>query len=60
MEMNKNTETIDDKCRDVLNYLYPNNETEMSYLQNKNSINSLKSIVSVFLFISIVLMLLKF
>lgn len=44
--MNKNTETIEDKCRDVLNYLYPNNETEMSCLQNKNSIDALKSIAN--------------
>jgi len=46
--MNNNTqiETVEDKCRDVLNYLYPNNKTEMSCLQNKNSIDALKSIAN--------------
>ena len=44
--MNNNTqiETVEDKCRDILNYLFPNNEGEMSYLQTKNSIDALKSI----------------
>ncbi len=38
--------TVEDKCNDVLNYLFPNNETEMSCLQIKNSIDALKSIAN--------------
>ncbi len=46
--MNNNTqiEKLEDECRDVLNYLFPNNKTEMSYLQNKNAIDALKSIAN--------------
>lgn len=48
--MNNNTETIEqgltDKCFSVLDYLYPNCQKEMSYVQFENAINSLKSIAN--------------
>ena len=48
--MNNNTETMEqgltDKCFSVLDYLYPNCQKEMSYVQFENAINSLKSIAN--------------
>jgi hypothetical protein len=48
--MNNNTETTEqgltDKCFSVLDYLYPNCQKEMSYVQFENAINSLKSIAN--------------
>jgi hypothetical protein len=46
MDNNTQIETVEDKCKDVLNYLFPNNEGEMSCLQIKNSTGALKSIAN--------------